>query len=268
MGGSIGVTVREENGKEHRMCRWTNTLPWFITNLRFLNKDPKHLEAYLEQWNIMKADYDNHKNEWESIKQKYGRDAWNHEPFENNMTGCYAPYAFLAPQGYGLVVVDMQKDIVLDFQGYTSLDTIHGVSIASDMSSVAPGLHEFVIGGQQTKKLSKKAFYLKNDFLNSVRFRELFEAGRITKAIMDIRYPDKLISLNGKSLNDTIDLLENDVEKFLQFPINMSPYEVIKYKEHNSKEAQRMQVKIKELGFTLSDEEESMWDEWIESTSG
>ena len=35
-----------------------------------------------------------------------------------------------------------------------------------------------------------------------------------------------------------------------------------------SKEAQRMQVKIKELGFTLSDEEESMWDEWIESTSG
>jgi hypothetical protein len=33
MGGAIGFTLREENGKEHRMCRWTNMMPWAVNHI-------------------------------------------------------------------------------------------------------------------------------------------------------------------------------------------------------------------------------------------
>ena len=36
MGGSIGVLIREEDGTEHKMCRWTNELPHFINNIKLI----------------------------------------------------------------------------------------------------------------------------------------------------------------------------------------------------------------------------------------
>src|SRR3989344_333452 len=110
MGGSIGITVREENGKEHRMCRWTNTLPWLITNIRLLNKDPAHIGGYLQRWDEMVEDFKKHSGD---------------KKFEYPMTPVYAPYPFLAPHGYGLVVVDLQQNHILTSQGYTELGSIY-----------------------------------------------------------------------------------------------------------------------------------------------
>jgi hypothetical protein len=39
MGGTIGVIIREEDGKVHKMARWTNNLPYFTRNMKFINKD-------------------------------------------------------------------------------------------------------------------------------------------------------------------------------------------------------------------------------------
>lgn len=48
MGGTIAVTVREEDGTVYKMARWTNTLPHFVLNEKLYNKNPDHLSAYLQ----------------------------------------------------------------------------------------------------------------------------------------------------------------------------------------------------------------------------
>ena len=47
MGGLITVIVREESGKIHKMARWTNTMSDLIDSVGFIEKDPAHLQSYL-----------------------------------------------------------------------------------------------------------------------------------------------------------------------------------------------------------------------------
>lgn len=229
MGGSIAVTVREESGKEHRMCRWTNVLPWFVNNLNLITKDQSHLQEYLEAWYDMKADYAKHKH---------------NQRFENGMTGCYAPYPFLAPREYGLVVVDMQKSHILTNQGYSHLGVIDNVAIKYDIVSNG-----------------ERAFYL-DDGSETTRFRKLFEAGKITEAR---HYLDKkrIVPLSGMSLDDVISLVNDDNWGGLYFPINISPFTLAEYGEHDAEEAERMRNDIRNLGFVLSRKENKIWEKWM-----
>ena len=103
MGGSLAVTLILENGNMHKMERWTNTLPDFVNNLKFIQKDSKHVQNYLEAWFLMKSD-------WELN----GPDG----PFEQKMTKVYFPYFEMAPSGYGLVVIDMMKNKIYSQQSY------------------------------------------------------------------------------------------------------------------------------------------------------
>ena len=122
MGGSVGLTIREPNGKEHRMCRSTGVLSWAIRNMKLVNKDPEHITAVLKTWEEMRNDYERNKESGN---------------FEIEMTGCYAPYPYLAPIGYGLVVVDMVHNEILDNQGYTSkADSVDAIAVLKEMSSV------------------------------------------------------------------------------------------------------------------------------------
>src|SRR3989344_6678036 len=250
MGGTVGLTIREPNGKEHRMARWTNILPWAIKNIRLLNKDEKHLQDVLKLWYEMRDDYLKHEKD---------------KKFEFNMTECYAPHPYLAPIDYGLVVVDMVNNEILDYQGYTSPDTIDKSKIKNDMLSNETGavtLLHISPENERSKELGKNAFYLDNDELDAVRFRELFVAGKITTAI-DMDDESKTIDLRGKNLDDIINLVKRG-KSFLTFPVDMSPYKLTKYEEHDADEALRMIIRIKELGFTLSDKEKLLWNEWIE----
>jgi len=111
MGGSIAFTLRLEDGTEYRMCRWTNILPWAITNKKMIEKDPSHIQKVLENWLKMKDDYERNK------------DSGN---FENNMTDVYFPFDLLAPTDYGLVVVDFVNNVILESQGYTEIGRIYG----------------------------------------------------------------------------------------------------------------------------------------------
>lgn len=119
MGGSVGVTIRRSNGVEHRMCRWTNSMPWGITNIGMMTENDDHIAEYLKVWNEMVDDYD--RNKESGI-------------FENNMTTCYAPRPFLAPSEYGLVVVDFKNNVILSNQGYTSLDKISLYNVKIDLT--------------------------------------------------------------------------------------------------------------------------------------
>lgn len=126
------MTIREPDGTEHRMCRWTNPIPWFINHIRFINKDPKHLAEYMTQWNGMREDWEHHLTVCKKEKH-ISCCGDNCCKFNFPMTPCYAPYPVLAPIDYGLILVDMQKDVILSCQGYSYPGNMHrGKYISND----------------------------------------------------------------------------------------------------------------------------------------
>jgi hypothetical protein len=63
MGGSIAVTVRKQNGRVVKMLRWTNALPYWLTNLRLTHDDDCLLDEYIADWSLMGLDYEKHKDD-------------------------------------------------------------------------------------------------------------------------------------------------------------------------------------------------------------
>jgi hypothetical protein len=112
MGGNLAITLILEDGKTYKMDRWTNTFPNFVNNMKFIRKDPIHIQNYLKSWLEMKEDWG-----------KNGPDG----PFEFNMTNVYFPHFEMAPSEYGLVVLDMQKNKIYSQQGYATPGHSHRV---------------------------------------------------------------------------------------------------------------------------------------------
>lgn len=184
------------------------------------------------------------------------------------MTPVYAPFPFLAPNDYGLVVVDMVNNQILDSQGYSRIGKIHATSILNDMHAQ---LRDKPTGYSPKKQDTDalKAFDSGDEFSSAMRFRRFYDAGKVAKAIDQ---NEREIALNGKSLNDAICLIQADGaglngSKFIDFVLDMSPFRITRYEEHNAKSAVAMRKKIEELGFKLSDEERAIWDEWVQEHS-
>ena len=229
MGGSISITLREPDGTEHRMLRWTNSMPFGITNLGILTDDQKHMEAYLDSWVSMKDD-------WEANGPK--------GPFEHNMTEAYFPSRGLAPYGYGLVVIDMVNKVILSSQGYTSIGLMNCAGIGLEL-----------LGGQI-------ALEDLDPHSDALRFQQLFEAGRI-KSILG--WADgKPYEMAVPPEMKFEDLLSECVDRrdWTHFEIDMSPYTVEDLGE-GAEALKAMLKRVEELGFDLSDEERATWAEEI-----
>lgn len=121
MGGIVSVTVRRK-GEEFRMQRWTNSLPWFALNDRLYEGGEDHLNDYLEQWLLMKGDYEKNKDTGK---------------FEYNMTDAYFPSSGLCPDGYGLVVVDYDTKTILSMQDYCYFNDINTAGILLDKDNTS-----------------------------------------------------------------------------------------------------------------------------------
>jgi len=121
MGGTVAVTLRTPDGTVHRMARWTNPLPWFVKNAKFFARDPAHVAEWMQKWYQMRTDYERHRED---------------QQFEFPMTSAYAYHTLLAPEGYGLVVLDQRDGFVLDSQGYTGFDyfSLYGHSDTDDLA--------------------------------------------------------------------------------------------------------------------------------------
>jgi len=118
MGGNCAVTLRTPDGTVYAMDRWTNTLPWGLTNMKLVHKDPEHIKDYLNQWLEMKQDWEIHRK-----TKKY----------KCNMTGVYAPYPYgIRPSEYGIVIVDMVNDEILSHQMYSAVGKINQISAMID----------------------------------------------------------------------------------------------------------------------------------------
>ena len=230
MGGSVAVTLREPDGTEHRMCRWTNPLPWFINNMKFINKDPVHIKQWLDRWNEMRADWEKNKGTGK---------------FEFPMTEAYAPSPYLAPMGYGLVVIDMKKNVILNCQGYCNFGVIHGVSIALDMN---PN----VISGDKPEDRDKeiaKAFFDANRAVVWKWVKGVTKKRRGQFLTTQIGYQELLLIL--KKNNEMLDIR-----------LDMHPFKIQDYSEESASWP-KMRADIEKLGFKITAEEDKMWDEWL-----
>lgn len=144
MGGYIGVTIREENGNQHSMGRWTNPLPYFFKNLKFFKKDKKYLAQYL--------------------KQKRGKEL--------------KAYDFLAPVEYGLVVIDYHTNTVLYANHYSNMITWDFASIWMDMreEDLAETIKELCVDNRfigYTKYEKIKNKYVCKTINKAISFEEL-----------------------------------------------------------------------------------------------
>lgn len=222
MGGTTSVTVRKPNGEDIRMTRWTNTMSWGICNNKMFESDEKHIDDYLDEWVSMQKDYEANK--------KTGN-------YEFPMTDCYFPGEGLVPCGYGLTVVDHVNKIILDMQGYCSFDNIHAAAVSLSL------------GRNQDEPDSEYS-----------RFKEFFDAGKVkgVKTIETYKAGRELDPLD-MTFDETIDALGKDFTRYFDFPLDISPWTIERFDESNSLDTCRMHLRVKELGFELSDEEEEAW---------
>ncbi len=250
MGGSIAVTIREENGTEHRMCRWTNSMPWGLNNVKMLSipPDPTHLAAYLKVWNEMRADYEANKSTGK---------------FEFPMTDVYAPYPFLAPEGYGLVIMDFQRKTILSKNNYTTLG--QGVAITSAFDWDMFGRHP----EEGTREESLRAALARpidnseedDGESNLQRLAAWWNAKRIVKAGELIPRSNGDVTPDPKLMNaTTFEEFALGLGEYTGFVFDLTPFTFIEARDLPWAEVLE---KVKALGFALSEEEMALWNDAI-----
>jgi hypothetical protein len=99
MSGAVAITLREKNGRETRMCRWTNLMPYYLVNEKMYQQDQCFIDELRNSWLEMEDDYK--KNE------KTG-------DFQFEMSDFYGSHGKLAPIDYGISVVDLKNNIILN----------------------------------------------------------------------------------------------------------------------------------------------------------
>ena len=210
MSGSIGVTIRDVDGNEHRMCRWVNSIPDFIRNVKLINKDPKHLDDYLAVWQDMVEEHSTGNYKKVSV------------------ASMYAPYPFLAPRGYGMLVVDYKTNTILHSQNYSSLESFGRGHIALAITSADPN------GADDPDELNE--------------IKELYDAGRLGT----VATWGELLATSEQGQGHPVKIQFN--------PWTMHEFPGAARDGHGLRD---MRQAVKDLGFVLSPEEETIWSNFI-----
>lgn len=105
MGGIIAVTIRYSNGEELRESCWTNILPKGLFGWKFWVKDEseKHTREF-----------------WANILESRKKD--------KDLDKLWGRWKKLTPVEYGQIIVDYQKKMIVQSQGYTAVEGDHVVS--------------------------------------------------------------------------------------------------------------------------------------------
>jgi hypothetical protein len=263
MGGAVGFTIRESDGTEHRMCRFTNYLPWYIVNKKMLDKDPEHLKFYTDSWKDLRKEAEE-----------------DPECFQARM---YGNYPYLAPTGYGLIVVDWQKDVIVSMQNYSTFNRITYTAAKLDIDgfdddpeSDAHRLRELYEAGKVHPEVldNKGNAMVKFNSVKELRalFNDPSEAWRyeISELMRKNGWQIGKFSTEDKKRIVDLDFLLKSYENrpndltWGKFEIDMSPFEYIDLGDKtadNMVEFRRMLVE--DLDFVLTEKEEELWEEEI-----
>lgn len=225
MGGSIAVTLREPDGTEHRMCRWTNILPWMCLSVGTFKKSRRHIREILKQWEDMGKD-------WEANKDT-GK-------FKYRMTPCYHPFNLLAPDDYGLVVLDMKSNVILTMQNYTGLTTL----TVPAHESIDPDRFD-----QVKKLLAAGRIQGWDGFWKS-------STEPITKPLPPGTTWEQFLELHEKMWGDPDFFLRGVL-------IDTNPFKVEKFRR-DEEGIRAFRQRVLDLGFVLTPEDEARWTKWLE----
>ena len=226
MGGTIAVSIRRADGREHRQARWTNPLSHLFLHLGFIEGDDSYLDGYIARWDEMRADWiDN------NITGNY----------RLNMTPCYGDWTHLAPTGYGLVVVDYKNKVVLHSQGYSALTEFLGTAFLED--SVYMGVEEWpephVVALVKSGRVSRSAW--DNDAKDFIAHGKLTDWREETTRKAKVGYPE--------NMGD-------------RYPVDMGDWTFERFGESGN-DLTKMWNRLVDLGFEFNEEEEAAWDEFI-----
>lgn len=242
MGGSVAITLREPDGKETRMVRWTNIMPHFICNTKMINGNRDHIDEFLLKWQEMKLDWEmNHES----------------EKFDNAMTKFYVPYdgQCLYPVEYGLVVVDLQKNHLLSYQDYTNFTRISAAKLHIDVfpHGYDPRYNESFPPSWD------KALMLKDSA--ATRLKGFYDENRIERIgnwsaepTVEYSIPQSFVSFRDSVC---------DMQTYVDFYLDLSPLSVLNYRSGDPDAACQMLDTIKSLDFKLSSNELEMWKSHI-----
>jgi hypothetical protein len=235
MGGIIGLTIREAIGKETRTVVHTGVPHRFINNMSLLKKDTRHVQRYFGK----------------KSKLKMPEEADTH--------------AFLAPIDYGLVVVDYVHDQILVNDGFGGIGYVTYPDFVVAKYHGVPAFGRSVI----EEELGKR------EFLES-RVLALAKAGRVVSGETinleeEKAYQMDLRGIPYQDICSKLEIFEREGKgRCRTLDFDLSPFQLTDFMDysdnwpHNTKEGiEKMKVRIKELGFKLSPEEENAWNNWV-----
>lgn len=243
MGGAIGFVVREENGTEHRMCRHTNNFPWYTDNIGLAEKDPGHLQKWLDGWETLKGWY---KNERGQTKADW-----------------LVPYAGLNPVEYGLIVVDYKTNTILDMNNYHQVGNLSMVCLANDIE----------ITKVTDKKTKQEGFSIQmHPDGEAHTLHQFVEAGRVPKMwwyepkARGKKAPlvRKEMDMKGRPAMEFFTLIHeykkdrSDKKRYYNFELDLSPFTVESF-EKDGEGVRKLKQRVLDLGFKLTKKEEKVW---------
>ena len=160
MGGSIRV-VHRIGGVIDKQTRWTNSLPGYVQNAKFINGDPEYVKEYQTR-----------PSEWRGEQE------------------------FLAPNGYGLDFYDFDKKTIHTVQGYTSYNTIEYSGIFLWLLGKVKSIDAIVDG-----KLFLSTCTDSDDYFFPHEIRKMWNEGMISGISYTGNYDDSWMEENQKILS-------------------------------------------------------------------
>jgi hypothetical protein len=248
----IGLTLREDIGKERRLALCKFDARRFVINIGLVNKNSKHIEKYLDT--------------------------------ESHLSPVKAP---LAPHEYGLVVIDFVSNQILDNSHYCIMGEFNaswqelicyefGHSLGG-VSDIEQKLGESEYEGNRFNSFLKAG---RISYGRCARFtcddsgEEVIEYKKVDLHNVDLqRFGGKVLweKLNlvcGQRIGESI-LIKTGWKRKRDYTlfevshigVDLSPFEVTRYKDG---ELYQMKQKIKDLGFNISPREEKVWINFLE----
>lgn len=245
MSGTLAVTVRMPDGAEHRQL-WPTSALTRLLHPGLFDKDPGYLSTLVH-------------GPW---------DGWEHEP------------GTLAPSGYGLIVVDLQEDVLIENQGAQDLSTIslfhltlawtpEDTSAASTPASFLDGLDPRTPSQDHvalTRDGASPTWYA-NRGSDAAHFAALYEAGRVPL----LRDPEGApYAVPSGRLRQALELARRltriapDLYRQVRFVIDTRPLRIESFLHTPDRVGayQAQLARVRDLGFQLSPEEEASWLDW------